>query len=401
MHPQHPDPATKACDPSEPSYVEGQSILGGIGKMARGRGSKQRAAVAVESGGGMEPRRAEVEVEVEETVAVEVAESAEVEAERLYDGLPAQRAVSAVFMQIAGYRERLGRLMAETPPQTIQDHLNLQIKAAGIISPRDQRKLCAAAQAGSAEARELLVACNQRAVRQWAGPYQGNHGLSMEDLLQEGNLGLTTAIDKYSFDFADKATFLTYARWWVKQAFARAIQEKGGQITLPSYMQLIKLRTERAVRALEGRGIASPSRQQVHDEVQATSRKPVLPEHIDLAMEHIGRRYSSMDAELGTDDGSVSLSAIIADPDAESDVMAQEAWIGQVVEANLGDLSPLQRTIITRKFGLAGCQETSNVALMDELGLRKGKIDNEIKLALNKLAPRFEAAGLTPEILFG
>lgn len=389
-------PSTKAGDSSDSSYVEGQSILGGIGKMARGKGSRQR--VAVEAGGGMEPRRAEIEDEVTTTT---VEETVEVEAERLFDGKPRERAVSAVFMLIAGYRERVAQLSAQSAPQTVEDLMDLRIKAAGIIPSRDQRKLCAAAQAGSADARELLVACNQRAVRQWAKPYQGSHGLSMEDLIQEGNLGLTTAVDKYSFDFADKATFLTYARWWVKQSFARAIQEKGGQITLPSYMQLIKLRTERALRALEGRGIDRPSRQQIHDEVQATSRKPVLPEHIDLAVEHIGRRYSSMDAELGTDDGSVSLQAIIADPDAEADVLAQESWLGQVIEGNLDDLSPLQRTIIVRKFGLLGHQETSNVALMEELGLRKGKIDNEIKLALTKLRPRFEAAGLAPEILFG
>lgn len=368
--------------------------------MARGRGSKQRAAAVAEASEGMEPRRVEVDAQIEEIV-IEAAAPVAVEAERLYDGKTRQQAVSAVFMLLAGYRERLSRFTAEAPPATIQDQIRLQVKAAGIIPARDQRRLCAAAQAGSTEARELLVACNQRAVYQWAQPYQGNHGLSLEDLAQEGNVGLAMAVDKYSFEYADKATFLTYARWWVKQAYARAIQEKGGQITLPSYMQLIKLRTERAVRALEARGIASPSREQLHDEVQATSRKPVLPEHIDLAMEHIGRRYTSMDADLGTDDGSVSLSSIIADPDAEQDVVAQEGWVAQVVEENLGDLTPLQRTIMVRKFGLAGHQETANVQLMDELGLRKGKIDNEIKLALTKLRPRFEAAGLTPEILFG
>lgn len=389
----------KAGDPNRPSYVRGQSILGGIGSMARGRGSQQRAAVAAEHGGGMEPRRAE-EIAIEDIVLEADDQPEGTDEERLYDGLPRQRAISAVFTLVAAYNERRAQLYAQNPPQTIQDQISQQVKAAGIIAPRDQRKLVAAAQAGAPEARELLMACNQRALWQWAQPYQGNHGLSMEDLVQEGNIGLATAIDKYSFEFADKASFLTYARWWVKQSYARAIQEKGGQITLPSYMQLIKLRSERALRSLEARGVSAPSRQQIHDEVQATSKKPVLPEHIDLALEHIGRRYTSMDADLGTDDGSVKLSAIIADPDAEADVIAQDSWIGQVVEANLDDLTPLQRTIITRKFGLLGLQETSNVALMDELGLRKGKIDNEIKLALTKLRPRFEAAGLSPDVLF-
>lgn len=362
----------------------------------RGRGAQDRAATSAVAA---EPRPQAIVVAppVEAAVAVEVKTGPVlVEEERLYGGLTAEKAIKRVQMTIWRFEERK-RVLLASKPQALDSGaalLQLDVDAAGIISANEQRHLVAAAQAGHEQSRRLLTVCNQRAVHKWCSRYQGQ-GLDLEELIQEGSLGLQKAIDKYSWDYADSASFLTYAAWWVRQSVSQAIQERGGQFAVPNYLHLVKTRVQQSKKALEARGIASPTREQLIAEVQARSNKPVPEDHIDAAIELTNRRFSSLDRQIGEEDGSATLASVIADEDIDMEENLRHEGLRRALTNGLGNLSPLQRTIITRRYGLEGMAPTTGTDLQQELGMTKGSLDNALKRALQALEPAFRAEGLT------
>lgn len=313
------------------------------------------------------------------------------EPEVTYDGLSARDAMKRAEPILWRFDERRRKYTAKITDAGAQiadseDLLRIDVKAAGILPRHEQRALVAAAQAGSDRARHLLTVANQGMVHSVAHTYSAL-GVSHEDLVQEGNLGLQQAISRYSFDFADANAFLTYATWWIRQPISKAVQERGGPMAIPGYLNLVRTRVVQSISALEGRGIDNPTRQQLHDEVQSRSPKPVRPEHIDAAVELLERSFTSLDMtySAGTDAQGVRVGDRIADERVNLDAQMQDEDLRAAITASLEALTPLQRTIITRRFGLDGKVETSALQMQEELGLTKGSFDNHVKRAMQTL----------------
>lgn len=351
--------------------------------MARG---KNRARMRAQTGADPRP-------------AVAVAEEAP---QPTFNGMHAREAVSRARPIIAAFESRLAEVVARGGIDDGADRLEAWTTAAGIISRSDQRTLVAAAQAGDDRSRELLFACNQRAVTKMAKRYLGQ-GLAMEDLRQEGQKGLDHAIRKYQFDQA--ATFLTYATWWIRQYMVRAVQS---QQELPSYMHDIVVKVQWALRDLEKRQEADATVAQVTDAVLAMAKtgtrgkaaKPPSEENIAIAFDLVKRgKAQSLDSTVYSDDSDLTRGNMLADETVHMDEELLDHDLRGIIERQLEQLTPLQRTLIERRHGLNGHTETTKSSLQTELGLKKTTLDNYFRRAYEQMSDGLVAAGVDPSYL--
>lgn len=273
-----------------------------------------------------------------------------------------------------------------------QEHLERLTAAAGIIGSAEQRVLVLAAQAGDRRSRDLLMLCNRRFVVSVARAHLGA-GVELEDLISEGQAGLLMAIERYRPD--EKATFLTYARWWIRSQMTRSIQETGAPIPLPSYLHDVQNKARRSLRRLEARQVGAPSLEQIAEGIEADSGRPVDRGHLIHALEAMNRRLLSIDSASTIGDVEAPLAHAIADPQpSHDDLIARRETAAELVR-HLAALPPMQRMLIARRFGMDGEEPESAVALRNRFGLSKGRYDNTLKKGIETLRGSLEGEGLS------
>ena len=247
-------------------------------------------------------------------------------------------------------------------------------KLAGKVTPKQRRELEAIA-ADGALAKAHMLEANLRLVVSVAKRYS-NRGMSFLDVVQEGNLGLIRAVEK--FDYTKGYKFSTYAMWWIRQAITRALADQARTIRLPVHVveQLNKLgRLQRDMHQRFGR---EPTPEELASELDRT------PEQIEEMLRN-ARQPVSLDNPVG-DDEDTRLGDLIEDFEAPaaSDALEYQTMI-ETVHRALAGLEPREARVLALRFGLAEGRPHTLDEIGRDVGLTRERIRQIEKEALAKL----------------
>jgi RNA polymerase primary sigma factor len=246
--------------------------------------------------------------------------------------------IGQVDLLNADDEKRLGR--------AIKDGLDADVqlkRGIGTLGVRDRRALQRVVTDGI-KAKDHMVRANLRLVVSIARRYDRKE-LQLADLIQEGNIGLMHAADKYDYEKGFK--FSTYATWWIRQSMTRAMADQGRNIRIPGHMMEIVNRVHRAERELAAELERDPTPDEVAVRTQMSVEK--LLDVMQLALS-----TTSLDAPVGTDSDDLTVGDTIASGDATNDPSesTERRQLGEAVERTLSDLPERDQDIVSMRFGI-------------------------------------------------
>ena len=235
-----------------------------------------------------------------------------------------------------------------------------------------------AANRAAADARNDFVKANLRLVVSIARRF--NHGrMALADLIQEGNLGLIKAVERY--DYRRGFRFSTYASWWIRHAISRALADKGREIRLPVHMIDAQHRLTKARRQLTSTLGRNPTTEELATATQMPADK------IEKMRSWLLEQSVSLDKPVGDDEGRV-LGDVLEDPDREvagpTDELEWEALTTEIKDM-LGELRPIEADILRQRFGLGTEQELTLKEIGDKYNLSRERIRQLQEQALGKM----------------
>jgi RNA polymerase primary sigma factor len=192
------------------------------------------------------------------------------------------------------------------PEQGAEDAVRMYLRSIGrvpLITREDEVRLAKRIEQNDMSAKNALIEANLRLVVSIAKRYSGR-GLTLLDLIQEGNLGLIRAVEK--FDWRRGFKFSTYATWWIRQAITRALADQSRTIRIPVHMVERMNRVARAKRSLMQQNNREPSFEEIAELVEMTPKK--VEEILKLGQEPV-----SLEAPVGGEEGDASLGDFISD----------------------------------------------------------------------------------------
>lgn len=261
--------------------------------------------------------------------------------------------------------------IAELERADLPDAVQLYLKAIGrtaLLTAQEEKDLAKRSEGGDEEARQRLIQANLRLVVSIAKHYVNrSNNMSILDLIQEGNIGLSKAVDK--FDYRRGFKFSTYATWWIRQAIARALADQSRTIRIPVHMvETISKYTQVKSRLAQELG-RDPLAEEIAIEMGTSVEKV---RHI----QEISQEVLSLELPVGDDEDTSTLSEFIKDEKGLTpDQMTSHTLLREKITEIMDDLTPREQEILSLRFGLVdGVTHT-----LEEVGKKFGVTRERIR----------------------
>jgi RNA polymerase nonessential primary-like sigma factor len=317
-------------------------------------------------------------------------ESSEFLDESDHDAEDGEKKDELLSAAIAPIDEIKNILAAELSTDTTQHYLN-QIGTRPLFCAAEELHFATLAKQGDFEARQKMIEHNLRLVVSIAKHYI-NRGVALLDMIEEGNLGLMHAIDKFEPERGFR--FSTYATWWIRQSIERAIMNQARTIRLPVHVVRELNQILRAKYHLESQ--QRDGKDATIDDIAHLVSRPIDEVQDILAL---SEHAMSLDTPLDGDPQSSLLDMLPGDTDHAPDTQAEHHEVTVLVRDWLSKLPDKQRIVIMRRFGLDNDDPVTLETLADEMGITRERVRQIQQEALIKLKRSFASRGVERDAL--